>query len=58
MRRGILLVLSGVLFLACDPYRKLAKSKKLSDRDSAAFGYFHKRQYESAAQLFEELVGL
>ena len=53
-----LFVLSGILFLACDPYRKLAKSKKLSDRDSAAFGYFHKRQYESAAQLFEELVGL
>jgi len=53
-----LFVLSGILFLACDPYRKLAKSKKLSDRDSAAFGYFRKRQYESAALLFEELSGL
>ncbi len=42
----------------CDPYRKLAKSKSLADRDSAAFGYFRKRQYESASQLMEELVGL
>jgi outer membrane protein assembly factor BamD len=52
-----LFLLSGILFLGCDPYRKLAKSKKLSDRDSAAFGYFRKRQYESASQLFEELSG-
>ena len=53
-----MLLVTAVLFLACDPYRKLAKSKKLSDRDSAAFGYFRKRQYESASQLFEELSGL
>ncbi len=52
------LVAAIILFLGCDPYRKLAKSKKLSDRDSAAFGYFRKRQYESAALLFEELAGL
>jgi outer membrane protein assembly factor BamD len=46
------------LLVGCDPYRKLAKSKKLADRDSAAFGYFRKHQYESAAQLMEELAGL
>lgn len=42
----------------CDPYRRLAKSKSLVDRDSAAFGYFRRKQYESASQLMEELVGL
>lgn len=47
-----------LLLFGCDPYRKLARSKSLSDRDSAAFGYFRKKQYESASQLMEELVGL
>ncbi|MEN3040637.1 MAG: outer membrane protein assembly factor BamD [Bacteroidia bacterium] len=47
-----------LLAFGCDPYRKLARSKSLADRDSAAFGYFRKKQYESASQLFEELVGL
>ncbi|GIV25955.1 MAG: hypothetical protein KatS3mg026_1647 [Bacteroidia bacterium] len=48
----------GLVVGGCDPYRRLAKSPNLADRDSAAFGYFRKRQYESASQLFEELVGL
>ncbi|MCS6790170.1 MAG: outer membrane protein assembly factor BamD [Bacteroidia bacterium] len=52
------LLLVSLLILSCDPYRKLAKSKKLADRDSAAFGYFRRKQYESATPLFEELVGL
>lgn len=47
-----------ILLLGCDPYRKLARSKNLADRDSAAFGYFRKKQYESASQLMEELVSL
>lgn len=47
-----------LVVLGCDPYRKLAKSKKLADRDSAAFGYFRRGQYESATPLFEELIGL
>lgn len=51
-------VLVGLFTVGCDPYRKLARSKKLADRDSAAFGYFSRKQYESASQLFEELVGL
>ncbi|MCS7162703.1 MAG: outer membrane protein assembly factor BamD [Bacteroidia bacterium] len=50
---SLLLLLAG-----CDPYRKLAKSRHLADRDSAAFGYFRRKQYESATPLFEELVGL
>lgn len=55
---GLVMALALGLFGGCDPYRKLAKSKSLADRDSAAFGYFRKRQYESASQLLEELVGL
>lgn len=47
-----------LIILGCDPYRKLARSKNLADRDSAAFGYFRRKQYESASQLMEELVGL
>ncbi|MCX8112769.1 MAG: outer membrane protein assembly factor BamD [Bacteroidia bacterium] len=50
------IILSTIL--GCDPYRKLARSKNLVDRDSAAFGYFRRKQYESASQLMEELVGL
>jgi outer membrane protein assembly factor BamD len=55
---GAVLFLILFLFSACDPYRRLAKSKSLADRDSAAFGYFRRKQYESASQLMEELVGL
>ncbi|MCX7606802.1 MAG: outer membrane protein assembly factor BamD [Bacteroidia bacterium] len=54
---GFLLVWVG-FSSACDPYRKLSRSKSLADRDSAAFGYFRRKQYESASQLLEELVGL
>ncbi len=54
---GATLFMGIFLIMGCDPYRKLARSKKLTDRDSAAFGYFHRRQYESASQLFEELIG-
>lgn len=59
-KEGLFLIIAlGMSLLSgCDPYRKLAKSKSLADRDSAAFGYFRKRQYESASQLLEELVGL
>ncbi|MCS7188590.1 MAG: outer membrane protein assembly factor BamD [Bacteroidia bacterium] len=55
-----LLLLSSVTLciISCDPYRKLAKSKSLADRDSAAFGYFRRKQYESASQLMEELVNI
>ncbi|MCS7297761.1 MAG: outer membrane protein assembly factor BamD [Bacteroidia bacterium] len=56
MRQGFLFLI--VVAIGCDPYRRLARSKSLADRDSAAFGYFRKKQYESASQLMEELVGL
>ncbi len=55
----ILGVASVTLALAaCDPCKKLAKSKSVADKDSAAYCYFHKKQYESAGILFEELMGL
>jgi outer membrane protein assembly factor BamD len=44
--------------VACDPCKKLAKSKSVADKDSAAHCYFSKKQYESAGILFEELMGL
>lgn len=56
--RWVIGALVGALLWGCDPYRKLARSKNLADRDSAAFGYFRRKQYESASQLMEELVGL
>lgn len=50
----------GLIFfmLGCDPYAKLAKSRKLADRDSAAMGYMRKKRYESAILIMEELVNL
>jgi outer membrane protein assembly factor BamD len=52
---GIWAVLVG-LTTGCDPCGKLAKSKNLADKDSAAFCYFGRGQYESAGMLFEELM--
>ncbi len=53
----IILFIPGVLLMnsGCDPYAKLARSKNLADKDSAAFGYYHKQKYESAASLLEEI---
>ncbi|MGQ9864275.1 MAG: outer membrane protein assembly factor BamD [Bacteroidia bacterium] len=58
--RGPLRILGGLilLMLGCDPYAKLAKSRKLADRDSAAMGYMRKKRYESAILIMEELVNL
>ena len=46
-----------VLLEACSPCAKLAKRTVVADKDSAAFCFYRKRQYESAALLFEELLG-
>lgn len=45
------------LATACDPCRKLAKSPKIADKDSAAYCYYERGQYEAAAIHFEELMG-
>lgn len=42
----------------CDPCRKLRKSKNLAERDSAAFCYYERKQYETASQILDELRGL
>lgn len=51
-------VLTATLFSGCDPCRKLAKSKVLAEKDSAAFCYYQRKQYESASLLLEELLGM
>ncbi len=51
-------LLLGLALTGCDPCRKLRKSKNLAERDSAAFCYYERKQYESAAQIFDELRGL
>ncbi|MBX3102027.1 MAG: outer membrane protein assembly factor BamD [Bacteroidetes bacterium] len=43
---------------ACDPCRKMARSKDFALKDSAAYCYYERKQYESAALLLEELVGV
>lgn len=61
-RQLTLLLLVALVAVAaltgCDPCRKLRKSKNLAERDSAAFCYYERKQYESAAQIFDELRGL
>jgi outer membrane protein assembly factor BamD len=41
----------------CGRYTRLAKSRKLADRDTAAMYYYSKKAYESASVLLEELMG-
>ncbi|MCE3007041.1 MAG: outer membrane protein assembly factor BamD [Bacteroidetes bacterium] len=50
---AVLLSLAG-----CDACKKMAKSKDLALKDSAAYCYYDKKQYESAALLLEELLGI
>ncbi|MCZ2355591.1 MAG: outer membrane protein assembly factor BamD [Bacteroidia bacterium] len=46
----------AVITMACDPYAKLAKSRKISDKDSAAAHYHSKKNYQSASFIYEELL--
>ena len=50
----IILVLA-LLVSGCDPIAKLAKSKSIADKDSAAFQYYRKGKYDRAVYLLEEL---
>lgn len=42
----------------CDPYRKLAKSDSIADKDSAAMAYYNHKKYDQAVYLFEELMAV
>lgn len=42
----------------CDPCKKMSKSRDLAQKDSAAFCYYDRKQYQSAAMLFEELLAV
>jgi outer membrane protein assembly factor BamD len=42
----------------CDPYRKLAKSDAIADKDSAAVLYYRAKKYDQAVYLFEELMAV
>jgi outer membrane protein assembly factor BamD len=50
------LVAASLVLPGCDPCRKLAKSPNIADKDSAAYCYYEHKQYEAAAQHFEELM--
>lgn len=61
MRAFSLWILAGLLLFAaaaCDPCRKMARSKDFALKDSAAYCYYDRKQYESAALLLEELMGI
>ncbi len=53
---AIILGVTALLSTGCNKYARLARSRKLSDRDSAAVFYYNKRQYDAASTLFEELM--
>jgi outer membrane protein assembly factor BamD len=55
---GLFIMLLLSFCVRCDPCKKLAKGKTVTDKDSAAYCYFGNKNYESAALLFEELIGL
>jgi outer membrane protein assembly factor BamD len=42
----------------CDPYKKLAKSDAIADKDSAASAYYRHRKYDQAVYLYEELMAV
>jgi len=59
MKSIVLIIITLCVILAsCDPYSKLSKSSNLKDRDTAAMHYFSVGNFESAAFLFEELMGI
>ncbi|MCS6905805.1 MAG: outer membrane protein assembly factor BamD [Bacteroidia bacterium] len=58
VRLGLVSGVTFFLFVKCDPCKKLAKSKSIAEKDSAAYCYFNNKNFESAALIFEELIGL
>lgn len=51
-------LLLGIAFSGCDPYKKLAKSDAIADKDSAAMAYYNHKKYDQAVFLFEELMAV
>lgn len=64
MRKIVFPVLSLLILVlalsssGCDPYRKMAKSNKIADKDSAAVHYYQEKKYDRAVYLFEELLAI
>lgn len=58
VRNAVILLFILAFLGGCDPYAKLARSKEVSDRDSAALAYYNKQQYEKSQYLLEELMGV
>jgi outer membrane protein assembly factor BamD len=53
-----LLLTIGLSSSGCDPYKKLAKSDKIADKDSAAVHYYKIEKYDRSVYLFEELLAI
>lgn len=49
-------MVATLLATGCNKYARMARSRRLSDRDSAAVYYYNHRSYEAAATLFEGLL--
>ncbi|MCS7072961.1 MAG: outer membrane protein assembly factor BamD [Bacteroidia bacterium] len=55
----VVICFATILFsTGCDPYAKLAKSRKISDKDSVAYLYYKKKNYEQAGLIFQDLLGI
>ncbi|MEM0999869.1 MAG: outer membrane protein assembly factor BamD [Bacteroidota bacterium] len=54
----LLVLILGVSQSGCDPYKKMAKSDKIADKDSAAVHYYKEKKYDRAVYLFEELLAI
>ena len=55
---GGLVLLLVLISFGCDPCRRMAKSKMVELKDSAAFCYYKKKNFETASVMFEELKAI
>ena len=54
----VMVIFSGLLLSGCDPYKKLAKSNVIADKDTAAVRYYNAKKYDQAVYVFEELMAV
>lgn len=54
----ITVIFSALGLSGCDPYKKLAKSSVIADKDSAAVHYYNAKKYDQAVYIFEELMAV
>jgi outer membrane protein assembly factor BamD len=55
---AVILCFVLIIAFSCDPCRRLSKSNLLELKDSAAFCYYKRKNFETASVMFEELKAL